>query len=155
MRIGLGYDVHPFVAGRALYLGGIKLDYPKGLQGHSDGDVLCHAIADAVLGAAARGDIGEHFPPNDPKWKGVRGATLLSHVQRLVAARGLSIRQVDATVILEEPKIAPFREAMRAEISSALGIDKESVSVKATTQEGLGAIGRGEGAAAIAVAIVE
>ncbi len=155
MRIGLGYDVHAFVAGRAFFLGGIKLDYPKGLQGHSDGDVLCHAIADAVLGAAAHGDIGEHFPPNDPKWKGVRGPTLLSHVQRLVAARGLSIRQVDATVILEEPKIAPFREAMRAEISSALGIERESVSVKATTQEGLGAIGRGEGAAAIAVAIVE
>ena len=154
MRIGLGYDTHRLVEGRALFLGGVKIDYPKGLLGHSDGDVVCHAIADALLGALALRDIGHHFPSSDPKWKGVSGSVILGQVKRLLEQEGYRPFQVDVTVVLEEPRIAPFVTKMRREIAGALGIDDSMISVKATTNEGLGSVGRKEAVAAMAVAVV-
>ena len=154
MRIGLGYDIHRLVEGRPLFLGGVRIPYGRGLLGHSDGDVVCHAIADALLGAAALGDLGVHFPPGDPQWKGVSGPALLRHVRALLQSNGLDTDHVDVTAVLEEPKLAPFIEPMRQKIAEALGTSIAAASVKATTNEGLGLIGQREAIAAMAVASV-
>ena len=136
-------------------LGGVRFEGPWGLEGHSDADVLCHAIGDALLGAAALGDLGEHFPPDDPRWKDASSLDLLGRIAALLGGRDARIVNIDAMVVAEAPRLAPAREAMRANIADALGIGVEQVSVKATTNEGLGALGRGEGIAAWAVALVE
>jgi len=155
MRIGHGYDVHAFTAGDHVMLGGVRIAYDKGLKAHSDGDVALHALCDALLGAAALGDIGRHFPDTDARWKGAESRMLLQETVKLVAGRGLKPSQVDVTVIAEAPKLAPHVMAMRVVISKGLGIPLEAVNVKATTNEGLGHIGRGEGLAAHAVALLE
>jgi len=150
--VGIGYDVHRFIDGRALVLGGVVIPHPRGLDGHSDADVLCHAIADAVLGAAGDRDIGHHFPNSDPAIRGMSSLQILRKVATLLAARGAHVTNVDASLIAEAPKIGPFVAEMRANIAQALGIEVERVGVKATTNEGLGFLGRGEGIAAMAVA---
>lgn len=152
---GLGYDVHRFIHARPLVLGGVTIPHPRGLEGHSDADVLCHAIADAVLGAIGESDIGHHFPNTDPSIRGISSLQILRKAAELVAARGAKINSIDSTLIAEEPKIGPHVFAMRERISGALGIPAARVAVKATTNEGLGTIGRGEGIAAMAVASVE
>jgi len=154
-RAGIGYDVHRRVEGRPLVLGGVHFESPWGLAGHSDADVVSHAIGDALLGAVALGDLGEHFPPGDPKWRDASSLDLLSRIAAMLRGRGARIVNVDAMVLAEEPKLAPARRAMIANLARALGIDASQVSVKATTNEGLGAIGRGEGIAAWAAAMVE
>jgi 2-C-methyl-D-erythritol 2,4-cyclodiphosphate synthase len=153
-RVGIGFDVHRFDESRPLILGGVTVHGGPGLAGHSDADVLSHAIADAVLGAATLGDIGEHFPDTDPQWENVGSIFILEKVLELVQAKGLRVTSVDATLLLESPKIAPYRDLMRTMIAHALGLDADYVSVKATTMEGLGTIGRGEGAACMAVALL-
>ena len=152
MRVGIGYDVHPFDPARVLVLGGIKIEGTWGLRGHSDADVVLHALADALLGAAALGDIGDHFPDQDPQWKDVPSAVILAEVRAKVRARGWVPGNVDVTVVAERPRITPYREAMRRRMAEILGLDVGAVSLKATTNEGLGALGRGEGIAALAVA---
>lgn len=154
MRIGHGYDVHAFAAGDHVMLGGVRIAHSQGLRAHSDGDVLLHALCDALLGAAALGDIGKHFPDSDPRWRGVDSRQLLREVLKLLAAKGLKPLQVDATVIAEAPKLAPHVAAMCANLSKDLGLPLDCVNVKATTSEGLGHIGRGEGLAVHAVALV-
>jgi len=154
MRVGIGYDIHRFEEGRPLILAGIELPHEVGLAGHSDADVLLHAIIDALLGAAGLGDIGQHFPPDDPQWKDASGVDLLAHALALVRAAGFQVGNVDATVIAERPRLAPHIPAMRERIAATLGVEAARVSVKATTHEGLGALGRGEGIAAMAVATV-
>jgi 2-C-methyl-D-erythritol 2,4-cyclodiphosphate synthase len=154
MRIGTGFDVHALVEGRPLILGGVTIPHPRGLAGHSDADVLLHAIADALLGALALGDLGAHFPDTDPRWKGADSRVLLRHVAALVAGRGWDIGNVDATVIAQAPRLAPFVAAMRANVAADLGCDPERISIKATTTERLGFIGREEGIAAEAVVLV-
>jgi 2-C-methyl-D-erythritol 2,4-cyclodiphosphate synthase len=151
-RTGIGYDVHRFVAGRRLMLGGIEIAHPFGLAGHSDADVLLHAIVDAILGAATLGDIGHHFPPSDPRWRDADSRHFLAHAAQLARRAGYAIVNVDATVIAEAPRIGPHVPAMRRSIAAILGIDEPAVSIKATTNEGMGFIGRGEGIAALAVA---
>jgi len=153
-RVGIGYDVHAFAAGRPLVLGGVAVPHERGLAGHSDADVLLHAVADALLGAAALGDIGRHFPPGDPRFKDADSRDLLREAARLVAAAGFVPLNVDATLIAEAPPISPHVPAMRAAIAACLGLVEGAVSVKATTNEGLGALGRGEGIAALATATV-
>ena len=153
-RVGIGFDVHRFDEARPLVLGGVTVPGGPGLAGHSDADVVCHAIADALLGAAALGDIGDHFPDTDPQWKDVSSVDLLFAVREMLSERGLAVASVDATLLLEAPKIAPYREQMRTVIGMALGAEADRVSVKATTTEGLGTVGRGEGAACMAVASV-
>jgi 2-C-methyl-D-erythritol 2,4-cyclodiphosphate synthase len=155
VRAGIGYDMHRLVAGRALILGGVRLEHPLGLEGHSDADVLSHAVADALLGAVAAGDIGQHFPDTSDAWKDACSLNLLSRVAGIVAERGGTIVNVDATLLAERPKIAPHVTAMRRNIADALSLPLDRVSVKATTVERLGAIGREEGMAAMAVAMVE
>ncbi|MCR5121573.1 MAG: 2-C-methyl-D-erythritol 2,4-cyclodiphosphate synthase [Ruminococcus sp.] len=155
MRIGQGYDVHRLVEGRKLILGGVTIDYEKGLLGHSDADVLVHAIMDALLGAAAMGDIGHLFPDNDPAYKGADSIALLREVCKRVSAEGFSVGNIDATVIAQRPKLAPHIAAMRENIASACGVDISRVSVKATTEEGLGFTGSGEGISALAVCLLE
>jgi 2-C-methyl-D-erythritol 2,4-cyclodiphosphate synthase len=155
MRVGFGYDIHRLVEGRRLILGGVEIPYMKGLEGYSDADVLSHAICDAVLGAMGKDDIGIHFPNNDPEFKGISSVELLKRVAAIAKGGGLMIVNVDSTLVLEEPKLTPFKKRMRENISLALGIPEDSVSIKATTQEGVGAIGRGEAIAAYAVASVE
>jgi 2-C-methyl-D-erythritol 2,4-cyclodiphosphate synthase len=155
MRVGVGFDIHPFEPGRVLVLGGVKIEGAWGLRGHSDADVLLHAIADAILGAAALGDLGDHFPDSDPRWKDVPSAVLLVEVAAKVRARGLVPTQVDATVVAERPRLAPHRGAMRERIAALLGLDVSRVSVKASTSNGLGAIGRAEGIATHAVVLLE
>lgn len=152
VRTGIGYDVHRFQAGRPLVLGGVTIPHPMGLAGHSDADVMLHAIADALLGASALGDIGQHFPPSDPRYKDADSLQLLARVVQMIADAGYVPVNVDATVIAEAPRIAPYAVAMRAAIASCLGLDAMAVSVKATTNEGLGFVGRGEGIAALAMA---
>ena len=152
VRTGLGYDVHRLVAGEELWLGGIEIAHDKGLSGHSDADVALHALTDALLGAIGDGDIGSHFPPSDPQWKGARSSQFLEHAVKLVRAKGYTVGNIDLTIICEEPKIGPHRAAMRARIADLLGVDIDRVSVKATTTERLGFTGRGEGIAAQAVA---
>ncbi len=155
MRIGHGYDVHRLVEGRKLVLGGVEILYDKGLLGHSDADVLLHAIADSLLGAAALGDIGKHFPDSDEKYKGADSLVLLAEVAKILRNNGFSVTNVDSTVIAQAPKLAPFIEKMRQNIASALGVDVSAVSVKATTEEKLGFTGAGEGIAAHAVCLID
>src|SRR5450759_4211245 len=153
-RIGFGFDVHRLAAGRKLVLGGVEIPFEKGLLGHSDADVLSHAIADALLGAAAAGDIGTHFPDTDPKYKNISSLTLLSHVAHLLSEKSFAVINIDTTIVLQQPKIAPHVERMRQNIARALHVEIDCVSVKATTNEGLGFIGAGDGAVAYAVAQV-
>ncbi len=153
-RTGIGFDVHPFAAGRELVLGGVKIAGAIGLAGHSDADVVCHAVADALLGAIADGDIGTHFPDSDPRWKNADSLQLLAQCARRVADKGGQIINVDMTVLAEQPKIAPYRALMRERLALAMRLPIERVSVKASTTEKLGAIGRGEGIAVMAVATV-
>jgi 2-C-methyl-D-erythritol 4-phosphate cytidylyltransferase/2-C-methyl-D-erythritol 2,4-cyclodiphosphate synthase len=153
-RVGIGYDLHRLVEGRALVLGGVVVPAPKGAQGHSDADVICHAITDAILGAASLGDIGHHFPDTDPAWKGASSLDLLARAAALVRDAGFAVTQADVVVILESPRLGPHRDAMRARVASALGIDAPSVSIKAKTNEGVDAVGRGEAVAAHAVAVL-
>lgn len=154
MRIGTGFDVHAFADGRALVIGGVTIPHPRGLAGHSDADVLLHAIADALLGALALGDIGVHFPDTDARYRGADSRALLRHVVALVVGRGYAIGNVDATVIAQAPKLAPHIPAMRENLAADLGCALDCVSVKATTTERLGFTGRGEGIAAEAVALL-
>jgi len=154
IRIGHGYDVHRLKEGRALILGGVKIEYEKGLDGHSDADVLAHAIADALLGAAALGDIGKHFPDTDAHYKNADSLVLLNQVVALIAAKGYAVSNVDATVLAQAPKLAPHIELMRKKLALALRVDADRVSVKATTEEKLGFTGSGEGIAAHAVCII-
>lgn len=154
MRVGFGYDVHRLVKGRPLVLGGVVVPFHMGLLGHSDADVLLHAVCDALLGAAALGDIGRHFPDSDEAFRGIASTELLARTAALVAEKGFRVNNVDATLIAEAPKIAPHREAMRANIAKILGILPDQVNVKATTTEELGFVGKGEGMAAHCVATI-
>jgi len=154
MRIGHGFDVHAFGDGDHLMLGGVRVGFDRGVLAHSDGDVVLHALCDAMLGAAALGDIGRHFPPSDPQWKGADSRAFLRHCDALLRARGWRVGNADITVVCERPKIGPHADAMRGLIALDLGIDGDAVSIKATTTEGLGATGRGEGIAAHAVCLI-
>ena len=154
MRIGTGYDVHKLVEGRRLIIGGVEIPYEKGLLGHSDADVLVHAVMDALLGAAALGDIGKHFPDSDPKYKGADSLMLMREVRRILSENGFEVGNVDATIIAQGPKMSPHIDTMRRNIADALGLDVSQVSVKATTEERLGFTGRGEGISAQAVALI-
>ncbi|MEX1117991.1 MAG: 2-C-methyl-D-erythritol 2,4-cyclodiphosphate synthase [Terrimicrobiaceae bacterium] len=154
-RCGIGYDVHRFAHGRRLILGGVEIPHETGLEGHSDADVLSHAIADALLGAAGLPDIGHHFPPSDPSIRGISSLVILRRVADLLAEQGGNIQNVDATLIAEAPRIAPHLHAMKHAIASAIDISANHVGIKATTNEGMGFLGRGEGIAAMAVAMVE
>ena len=153
-RVGHGVDVHQLVLGRALIIGGVKIDYARGLLGHSDADVLLHAISDALLGAAGLGDIGKHFPDSDAKFKGIDSRELLRNVAAKISAKGFTVGNVDATIIAQAPKMAPHISAMVANIAADLGIEASQVNVKATTTEKLGFTGRGEGIAAEAVCLL-
>ena len=155
MRIGNGYDVHRLVEGRKLIIGGVDIAYEMGLDGHSDADVLTHAVCDALLGAAALGDIGKHFPDSDPKYKGADSLTLLTQVCRLLYEKGWAISNIDSIIIAQKPKLAPYIEQMRANIANAANIDCDKVSVKATTEEKLGFTGRLEGISAHSVCLIE
>ena len=155
MRTGIGYDIHPFEQGRPLVLGGVTIPHEAGLAGHSDADVLAHALIDALLGAAALGDIGRHFPPDDPSYRDANSLDLLRRAVELVAKAGYQAVNVDATVIAEAPKLSSHIDAMRAALADALGLDVGAVSVKATSSERLGPVGRGEGIAALAVALLD
>lgn len=154
IRIGHGYDVHQLILGRALIVGGVKIDYERGLLGHSDADVLLHAIADALLGAAGLGDIGKHFPDSDARFKGIDSRELLRNVATKISADGFTVGNVDATIIAQAPKMAPYIAAMVQNIAADLGVDESHVNVKATTTEKLGFTGRGEGIAAEAVCLL-
>ncbi len=154
MRIGMGYDVHRLVEERKLILGGVEIPYEKGLLGHSDADVLLHAIMDALLGAAALGDIGKHFPDTDPAYKGISSIKLLEHVGRLLEENLFLVENIDATIIAQAPKMRPHIEAMRENVATALGIDIRQINVKATTEEGLGFTGSGEGISAQAICML-
>ena len=153
-RIGIGYDIHRLVEGRKLVLGGVEIPFEKGLLGHSDSDVLTHAICDALLGAAALGDIGTHFPDSDPRWAGASSLEFLSGVVELVTGKGYRVANVDATVMAERPKLMPYVQAMREKLASVLQIDVDHVNIKAKTNEGLESVGRGEAMAAQAVAVL-
>ena len=154
MRIGQGYDVHKLVQGRGLILGGVSIPYEKGLLGHSDADVLVHAVMDALLGAAALGDIGQHFPDTDPAYKGISSIELLKKVGELLDGEGYVVENIDATIIAQRPKLAQFRPQMAANIADALHLDVSRVSVKATTEEGLGFTGTGEGISSQAITLL-
>ena len=155
MRVGMGYDVHKLTEGRKLILGGVEIPYEKGLLGHSDADVLLHAIMDALLGAAALGDIGKHFPDTDPAYEGISSLELLKKVGELLKEHTYFIGNIDATVIAQRPKLAPYREQMRENIADALHIEVDQVSIKATTEEGLGFTGSGEGISSQAICLLE
>ncbi len=155
MRIGMGYDVHRLVEGRKLILGGVEIPYEKGLLGHSDADVLVHAIMDSLLGAAALGDIGKHFPDSDPAYKDISSIELLKHVGNLIEEKCYVIGNIDATIIAQRPKLAPYRDKMTENIANALGISANQVSIKATTEEGLGFTGSGEGISSQAISLLE
>jgi 2-C-methyl-D-erythritol 2,4-cyclodiphosphate synthase len=155
VHVGIGYDVHPLVEGRKLVLGGVEIPHPRGLEGHSDADVLMHAICDAVLGALGEGDIGHHFPNTDPRWKNAASKVFLQEAARQVTFHDAKIVNVDATIIAQQPKLGPHMNAMRLHISQALGLNPKRVGIKATTNEMLGFVGRGEGIAAMAVAAVD
>jgi len=154
-RIGIGYDVHPFAVGRVLVLGGVEIPGAVGLDGHSDADVLSHAIADALLGAAGKADIGHHFPNTDESIRGISSQEILRRTREILVSDGWTIGNVDATMIAEKPKIAPYIDAMKSCLTSSLGIAPDQIGIKATTNERMGFIGRGEGIAAMAVAILE
>ncbi len=151
---GIGWDCHRLVEGRRLILGGVEIEHDRGLDGHSDADVLCHAVTDALLGAAGLGDIGQHFPDDDPRWEDADSVALVRHTANLLVAEGWGVTSVDTTVLMERPRIAAHREAMRATLAGALGISSQRVNVKATTGEGMGFIGRQEGVGALAVATI-
>ena len=153
-RIGQGYDVHRLTEGRALVLGGVTVPYERGLLGHSDADVVLHALMDALLGAAALGDIGKHFPDSDPAYEGISSLTLLEKVGNLLAEKGFVVENIDSTIIAQAPKMRPYIDAMRANIAGALGLEIDFVSVKATTEEGMGFTGAGEGISAQAVCLL-
>ena len=155
MRVGLGYDVHKLVEGRDLIIGGVQIPYEKGLLGHSDADVLLHAIMDALLGAAALGDIGKHFPDTDPKYKGISSIKLLEYVRELIDDELYVVGNIDATIIAQRPKMAPYIEQMKKNVADALAIEVSQVNIKATTEEGLGFTGSGEGISAQAIASLE
>jgi len=154
MRIGMGYDVHKLVEGRDLILGGVKIPYEKGLLGHSDADVIIHAIMDALLGAAALGDIGKHFPDTDPQYKGISSIKLLRHVGSLLAENNFVIGNIDATIIAQAPKLRPFIDEMNQNVAEALDISISQINIKATTEEGLGFTGSGEGISAQAICLL-
>lgn len=154
MRVGMGYDVHRLTEGRDMIIGGVKIPYEKGLLGHSDADVLLHAISDALLGAASLGDIGKHFPDTDPAYKGISSLLLLEKVGALIEEKGFLIENIDATIIAQAPKMRPHIDAMRENIAGALGITVEQVNVKATTEEGLGFTGSGEGISSQAICLL-
>ncbi len=154
MKIGIGYDSHKLIEGRKLIIGGVEIPFEKGLLGHSDADVLCHAIIDAIIGALGEGDIGRHFPDTDERWKNVSSIYLLSKIVELAGQKGFGIVNIDSTVIAEKPKLAPFIEAMKENISKA-GIPIYSINIKAKSNEGMGFIGRGEGIAAYAVCLLK
>jgi 2-C-methyl-D-erythritol 2,4-cyclodiphosphate synthase len=155
VRIGHGFDAHALVPGRPLWLGGVRVPAERGLAGHSDGDVLLHAVASALLGALGEGDLGAHFPSADPAWSGAASAGILARVAARVREHGFSLANLDATVVAEAPRLAPFRAAMQKEIARVLGAAPERVNVKVTSTDGLGALGRGEGIAAHAVVLLE
>ncbi|MGB6337109.1 MAG: 2-C-methyl-D-erythritol 2,4-cyclodiphosphate synthase [Thermoanaerobaculia bacterium] len=155
LRVGQGYDVHRLVAGRRLILGGEEIPFDRGLEGFSDADVLLHALGDAILGAAGLGDLGTHFPPGDPRWQDADSLKLLERICELAKAKGFRVVNCDLTLIAEAPKIAPYGDSIRRRIAGVLAVDISAVGLKATTNEGLGAIGRGEGMAALAVTLVE
>jgi 2-C-methyl-D-erythritol 2,4-cyclodiphosphate synthase len=155
IRVGIGFDVHAFTEGDFLMLGGVRIPHERAVRAHSDGDVVIHAVCDALLGAAGLGDIGMHFPDTDAQWRGVAGAVLLERVLAMLLARGFEPVNVDVTILAERPRIAPHREAMRRRLAEMLELPAEVVNVKATTTEQLGLIGRGEGIAAQAIALVE
>ena len=154
MRIGTGYDVHRLVPDRDLMIGGVRIPYEKGLLGHSDADVLLHAVMDALLGAAALGDIGKHFPDSDPAYKGISSLTLLEKVGNLLGEKGFVVENIDSTIIAQAPKMRPYIDTMRENIAGALGMESDFVSVKATTEEGMGFTGAGEGISAQAVCLL-
>ena len=155
MRIGHGYDVHRLVPGRALILGGVRLEYSLGLEGHSDADVLTHAVMDALLGAAGLGDIGRHFPDSDPAYKGIDSQKLLAHVRELLFSKGFRVGNIDVTLIAQAPKLASHITSMEQNLAATLGIDPSRVNIKATTEEKLGFTGRGEGISCHAVCLLE
>ena len=154
-RAGIGVDVHPFAEGRPLVLGGVRMAFDRGLEGHSDGDVLCHAIIDALLGAAGMGDIGSHFPSSDPANRGADSLGLLARTVEIIGRNGWKAAYVDATILAEKPAVAPARDAIEASLAGAMQLSRSQVSVKATTTDGLGFTGRGEGICAMAVATIE
>ena len=155
LRVGLGYDLHPYAAERPLILGGVEVPYGRGLAGHSDGDALCHAVIDALLGAAGLGDIGEWFPPGDEAYRGARSLGLLERVVARLDEAGWRLVNVDTVVVAQEPRLAPYRERMRANLAAALALPGERVNLKATAPERLGALGRGDGVAALATALIQ
>jgi 2-C-methyl-D-erythritol 2,4-cyclodiphosphate synthase len=155
VRAGIGFDVHAFADGRPLVLGGVTIPAARGLDGHSDADIVCHAVADAILGAAALGDLGTHFPSSDERWNGAVSTELLTAAVAMAADTGFHVVSVDVTIVIEQPALAPYRDEMRKHVADCCAIDVSSVSVKATTTDGLGLIGRGEGAAALAVATLD
>ena len=155
MRIGIGYDIHRMVEGRTLILGGVEIPYIKGLLGYSDGDVLLHAIADAILGAMSLGDIGQHFPNTDPQYKNIQSKELIKRVIGIMREKKLALKNVDTIILAEDPKIYPFKEKMLGALASMLGIEKNNINIKATTNEGVGSIGKGDAIAAHAVVLLE
>ena len=155
MRVGIGYDSHRFVSGRPLILGGVRIPHEQGLAGHSDADVVAHAVTDAILGAAALGDIGSHFPPDDERWRDADSIEMLREAVRILEERNYQVVNVDVTLVLEQPKVRPHVDAMRARLADALSISPENVSVKGKTNEQMGWIGRGEGIAGMAVALID
>jgi 2-C-methyl-D-erythritol 2,4-cyclodiphosphate synthase len=155
MNVGIGYDVHKLVAGRKLVLGGVEIPFEKGLLGHSDADVLVHAVCDALLGAAAMGDIGLHFPDTDPKFKNISSIKLLAETNDLIHSKAFTIGNIDATIFAEAPKMGPYREIMQENLARAVEVDPGCINIKATTTEGLGYIGRGEGIGAMSVALLK
>ncbi|MBN1351852.1 2-C-methyl-D-erythritol 2,4-cyclodiphosphate synthase [candidate division KSB1 bacterium] len=154
MMAGIGYDVHRLVVGRKLILGGVEIPYEKGLLGHSDADVLSHAIGDALLGAACLGDLGSHFPPSDHRFSGISSLVILSEIKKLISRVGFSINNVDSTIIIQKPRLAPFIQEMRNRLSQCLETDIKMISIKATTTEGLGFTGMGDGVAAQAIVLL-
>ncbi|MDD5174506.1 MAG: 2-C-methyl-D-erythritol 2,4-cyclodiphosphate synthase [Candidatus Omnitrophota bacterium] len=155
MRVGIGYDIHRLVEERKLFLGGIEIPYVKGLISHTDGDVVMHAIADAILGAMGMGDIGRHFPDTDPGYKNMPSGDILQKVARLAAQKNFVIGNIDTTIIAEEPKIHPFKDKMIEKISGVLGLERSNINIKATTNEGVGSLGKGEAIAAYAIVTLE
>jgi len=155
MRVGFGYDVHRLVEGRKLVLGGVEFPYSRGLLGHSDGDVVLHAICDAILGAASAGDIGIHFPNNDNRFKDISSLTLLEETHEIIKGKGFIVKNIDVTIVAEKPRVVEIASLMKEKIAKALKINREDINIKATTNEGLGFIGREEGIAAFAVALVK
>ena len=155
MRVGIGYDVHKLVEGRQLILGGVDIQFEKGLSGHSDADVLTHAVCDALLGAAGLGDIGLHFPDTDPRYKDISSIKLLRATFQMVSEKGFSILNVDTVIFAEAPKLSPFRQAMQTNLATALDLDPKCLNIKATTTEGLGMIGEGQGIGAMAVVLIQ